>query len=149
MNKKGFTLVELLLVIVIIAIISLVVLPNMMDILNVSKNKKWTSIEDVVKTNLELYNIDYLEDLWNTYCVPDELTGETCENNPSISKYEFKTDKKIKEVLDINPDIELDICKVKYMSIEKEGNNEFKYNVCISCTDENNTLVYETKNCPN
>jgi len=149
MNKKGFTLVELLLVIVIIAIISLVVLPNMMDILNVSKNKKWTSIEDVVKTNLELYNIDYLEDLWNFGCVPDEDTGETCDKNSSISKYEFKTKEKINEVLNINPDIELDICRVTYMSIEKEGNKDFEYNVCISCVDETDTSVYETKNCPN
>lgn len=136
MNKKGFTLVELLLVIVIIAIISLVVLPNIMDILNTSKNKKWTTIEDIVKTNLELYNIDYLEDLWNFGCIPDPETGETCEGKNDISKYEFKTKEEIDEVLDINSDIDLDICEVTYMNIEKEGNKDFEYNVCISCGDE-------------
>lgn len=146
MNKKGFSLVELLLVIVIIAIISLVVLPNIMDILGTSKDKKWTTIEDVIKTNLELYNIDYLEDLWNYGCVPDEDTGETCEGKNNASKYEFKTVTAIKEVLDINTDIDLDICKVTYMSIEKDGTKDFEYNVCISCGDEYKS---EYDYCPN
>ena len=48
MNKKGFTLVEVLAVIVILAIIMIIVVPNVFEALNAGKNK----ISDIERSHI-------------------------------------------------------------------------------------------------
>ena len=43
MNKKGFTLVELILIITLMAVISVIVIPNILDALSSSKQQKYES----------------------------------------------------------------------------------------------------------
>ena len=47
-NKKGFTLVELLAVIVVLAIIMLLAIPNVLSVLNVSRRKAFVEFVDKV-----------------------------------------------------------------------------------------------------
>lgn len=124
MKNKGFSLVELLLVIVLMSIITLLVMPSINNILSTGKNKKYTSIEDILKTNLELYNIDYKEDLWDS-----EL-----ENEEKVIEYST--------LQDINSDINIDNCIVTKLQIKKTNFNNFTYHACITCGDE-----YTTKDC--
>ncbi len=124
MKNKGFSLVELLLVIVLMSIVTLLVMPSINDILSTGKNKKYTSIEDILKTNLELYNIDYKEDLWDV------------EKKEEEKVIEYST------LQDINSDINLDNCTVTKLIIKKENYNNFTYHACITCGDE-----YTTENC--
>lgn len=116
MKNKGFSLVELLLVIVLMSIITLIVMPSINNILKTGKDKKYTSIEDVVKTNLELYNIDYEEDLWSGD--PDYI---------EVSYDDIKA---------MNSDINLDNCKVGYLRIDKSALNNYTYHACIKCDEE-------------
>ena len=54
MNKKGFTLIEIIMVIAIIAILSLILIPNVMVLID--KNKKRTCEKMI--DNIELIKID-------------------------------------------------------------------------------------------
>ncbi len=119
-NKRGFTLVEVLLVIVIISIITLLVMPNISDILSTGKNKKYKTIEDMVRTSLELYNIDYKEDLWS-----NEYTN--------VETYNVEDPKTI--IKQANPDLDLDGCVINKLKITRTGTDTFTYDVCISCSD--------------
>ena len=119
-NKRGFTLVEVLLVIVIISIITLLVMPNISDILSTGKNKKYKTIEDMVRTSLELYNIDYKEDLWS-----NEYTN--------VETYDVEDPKTI--IKQANPDLDLDGCVINKLKITRTGTDTFTYDVCISCSD--------------
>lgn len=128
-NKKGFTLVEVLLVIVIMSIITLLVMPNISDILSTGKNKKYENIEEIVRNTLELYNIDNKEDLWES------------EFDKEISKT-FDSD----VITSTNSDINLDGCKINKLQITRKGTNSFKYDVCIVCS-ENNVVEYTSSFC--
>ena len=60
MNKKGFTLVELILIITLMAVISVIVIPNILDALSSSKQQKYESLYNLVEKNMKLYNDKYL-----------------------------------------------------------------------------------------
>lgn len=55
MNKKGFTLIELLAVIVILAIIMVIAVPQILNVIDKSRESAWESnikmIEDAIETN--------------------------------------------------------------------------------------------------
>ena len=57
-NKKGFTLIELLAVIVILAIIMVIAVPQILEVINNSRNKAWDEsvglIEDAIELNIGL-----------------------------------------------------------------------------------------------
>lgn len=130
MKNKGFSLVELLLVIVLMSIITLLVMPNINDILSTGKNKKYTSIEDILKTNLELYYIDYKEDI-------DLEWDDSKEIEKKVVEYST--------LQDINSDINLDNCNVDKLIIKKQKKttgNKITYHACITCGEE-----YTTKDC--
>lgn len=122
MNKKGFTLVELLLVMVIIGIIGVITIPNVMKSLEESKKEGGKSVEQLLIKNLELYNEDRKVDLWE-----DEYTSESCV---TITKT---------QLLSINPDINFGDCELasgddNSLFIKRTGKNKFKYYANIVCT---------------
>lgn len=55
MNKKGFTLVELLAVIVVIAIIAVIIAPNVIKLFNKSKDKSYDILINNIRTAGENY----------------------------------------------------------------------------------------------
>ena len=121
MNKKGFTLVELMLVIIIIGIIGVITIPNIMEALDSSKKESGSSIEKVLLKDLELYNTDNAEDLWG------DSTDAGCK---SVS---------INDLLESNPDINLGECLLNSpdtsLTIKKaRGENKYKYYVGITCS---------------
>ena len=70
MNNKGFTLIELIVVVAIIALLSLVLTPNVISLIN--KNKV-NSYNDTIKS-IEMAAASYVSD--NRYSL-----GITCTNN--------------------------------------------------------------------
>jgi prepilin-type N-terminal cleavage/methylation domain-containing protein len=53
-NKKGFTLIELLAVIVILAIIMVIAVPQILNVIQSSKNSAWKSNVKLIEEGIEL-----------------------------------------------------------------------------------------------
>ncbi len=117
MKNKGFTLVELILVVVILGIISAITVPAIMKSLSESKSDSGEAIENLLKENLELYNIDNKEDIW---------TEDLKEKNIDIAY-----------LYSMNPDIDMGECLLqnnnKSLLIKKDDNGNFTYEVKIIC----------------
>ena len=80
MNKKGFTLVELLTVIVILAALSIIAIPNVIDIVN--NNKKDIILSDAQKlVTLAKYKIS----------TADNALKERCQSTCDLSFSELNT----------------------------------------------------------
>ena len=119
-DKTGFTLVELLLVIVIIVILGVLLIPNILETLDESRVENGKAIEKLLIKNLELYNADHSKDLWNNYNDDYDCTNEIT----------------FEDLLAFNPDINLGECllnKEDSFTIEKVGANKYKYYVGITC----------------
>lgn len=116
MNKKAFTLIEMLFVVALIGIIATIVFPNILDAVKESKNEEYRNVEKILKQSMELYNTDHKEDLWQ---------------NESISYVDLQQN----DILSVNPSLNFKNCKLRGMRIRKSGSN-FKYLVKICCGDK-------------
>ena len=120
MNKisnKGFTFVELLVVISILAILALVAMPNIFSSINQGKVIKYEAIEQELKNTLQMFNYDNKEDIWtnnNTY-------------NPTLA-----------DLKKINKNLDIEDCDVTFLEIDRISG--YKYKVCITCGD-----IYKTE----
>lgn len=137
MNKKGFTLVELLLVIVIIGIIGAITIPNIMESLSASKAEGGESVEKLLEKNLELYNMDHEEDLWCDSTDIECISAESTDKNV-----------KIEELYNMNPDIDMGECLLTTtnnslkITIKREGNKtSYTYSAKIVCNKEFDSSV--------
>ena len=64
MKKRGFTLVELLVVITIIGIITMLALPGVQKIQNRNRNKKYEAYADTIESAGKLYTDAYADDMF-------------------------------------------------------------------------------------
>lgn len=129
MNKNGFTLVELILVVVIIGIISVITIPSIMDALSESKTTGGETVEKLLETNLELYNTDNKEDLW---CLEDSNCSNTELAKSCISV-------SINTLYSMNPDIDFGDCVLKdedSLVIKRLDNGNFTYSANIVCSKD-------------
>lgn len=128
MNKKGFTLVELILVVVIIGIISAITIPSIMDALSESKTTGGETVEKLLETNLELYNTDNKEDLW---CLEDSKCESDDPNKTCITV-------QLNDLYSMNPDIDFGDCVLKdnnSLVIRRDtDNNSYTYSANIVCS---------------
>lgn len=124
MNKKGFSLVEMLLVLVLIAIVSLIILPNINKMLTSSKDREITGYKKLITENLEMYVIDKAKSIsWNSNTVTLDLS----------------------ELKKVNPDIDIDTCSIKNDSItitrtEKDTivseAYSYEFDFCLICDEK-------------
>lgn len=79
MNKKGFTLVELLAVIAILAILVLVAVPNVLGMFNNAKKDTFaTETKDMIRIAQQQYLADFGK--WNSYAIAgSKTTTETLQ----------------------------------------------------------------------
>ncbi len=91
-NKKGFTLIELLAVIVILAIIMVIAVPQILTVINNSKNKAWDEsvglIEDAIELNTALANTGMAEGTFTTLSAACGTNVETNKIIKSIADYD-------------------------------------------------------------
>lgn len=126
MKNKGFTLVELILVVVIMGIISAIVIPSIMKGLSDSEKQGGESVEKLLINNLKLYNDDNKFDIWcseNNDALGCKETNETLIVN-------------IKELYAFNPDINMGECLLKDKNSLSITNTEkgFEYTAKIICS---------------
>ncbi len=115
MNKKGFTLIELIAVLIILTVITAMIMPNIVKYIDKNREESALSIEKLLIHNLELYNTDKEKDLWN-------------ENTECINV-------DINDLLKINQDIDLGECLLsneEALTIRKD-NDGYKYYANITC----------------
>ena len=92
MNKKGFTLIELLAVIVILAIIMVIAVPQILNVIDNSKKKAWSStvglIKEAIELNTSLASTGMAEGDFESIecaCTPSSVSNPTC-NEANRSK---------------------------------------------------------------
>lgn len=129
MNKKGFTVIEVLIVLVILGIIIGIVLPNTNKILNYSKIKEAETLEKALINSLKLYNEENENDIWCPILSNDQ--------NACITE----GDKYIEynNLVKVNPSINLGSCLLKNnesLKIHKDHDGDYIYTVSIICSKD-------------
>ena len=119
MNKKGFSLVEMLLVLVLIAIVSMIILPNINKMLKSNKEKEIEGYKKLITENLNMYVID----------------KEKSIGNSTVISFE--------DLKNVNPDIDIDNCTVGNITITKEQKDTlvsdvygYSFDFCLTCNGE-------------
>ena len=137
-NKKGFTLVELLAVIVIIALLSSIAAISYTTFVNSTRDRVYKTYEDTMKASAEMYLID------NPNMIP------SINGNTKLYLNDLLINNDIEQIK--NPKDSNDICSSSntandsYISIERgtnvEGNFNLTYKVCLRCSSG-----YESDTC--
>lgn len=83
MNRRGFTLVELLAVIAILAILSIIAVPNVLKYLNESRIKAMVTQENNISDAANLFVTDYC----SSSKIHDGMCPASYENNEEGKKY--------------------------------------------------------------
>lgn len=114
MNKKGFSLIELISVIVILAIIMSIGVLSYNSILNNTKNKSYKTYEGTMQGGAMMYIID-----------------NGVPNDNKITLQQLLDDNRVDYFNDPNSDSK---CLNSYVEIIKNGSNsDLSYKVCLIC----------------
>ena len=121
MNKRGFTLVELIGTIVILLVLSLLVFPNLLNLIKNSKKDISTSTKDFIYGQAKSYIYDNVNDYTlkegNIYCIGlKDLVSKNYLNTP-LKDAESGND------IDLSKQIEV-----------KVNNNDYSYELVETCT---------------
>ena len=96
MKRQGFTLVEMLAVLVVVILLTTILIPTMINLITKNKNELSDKTESIIYAATELYlaeNSNYTKKEGNTYCISlGQLVDDGKLNNPIN---DFKTGKEI------------------------------------------------------
>lgn len=117
--KRGFTIVELLVVLVILGLLSLVVYPSIIKIVNYARNDSKKNQEKIYLKAASEWVVEHPNDL------PDFVSsGSSCECSPK-------------------PIFVSDLINEGYLTAEEGSNNSGYVEISCSCHDSCNTCKYE------
>lgn len=128
-NKYGFTLVELIVVIVILGVILVMALPQISNIQQENKNKKYDSYKEAIEAAAKVYIDTHEEDLFG-----NQTTG--CY---TITYTMLKNDNLIKDFGEENIDCSRDDETLVYVT---KDNNRYSYVTNITCRKDGE-VVYK------
>lgn len=141
MKKRGFTLVELLAVLVLIAAISLIVFPSIINYINSHKKEISDTTEKIIFSGAALYEDSHKQSLWEykQYCIVlKDIVDQGFLDNPLIDSASGKE-------VDLNKFVEvtyqyddtLKINKKNYKLVDECSNIPF---VCVPANRSNLTV---------
>ena len=103
LNKKGFTLVEVLAVIIIVCLLALLVIPQITDSISNFKDKTDDLTLSIITSAAELYIQDYEINVEDSICINiDELVDKEYLKRPVEYKKEDITDTNSLKVINNN-----------------------------------------------
>ncbi len=126
-NKKGFTLVELIVTITILGVVTLIALPGITAIQKNLNNRKYELFKNSIESTAKLYVDSRSEDVFgydDNGCVEIDVT--------ELGKVRILEDVNINNVACINDDT--------FVRVRKSG-DKYEYNVFLNCTS-NGEVVY-------
>ena len=127
MNKRGFTLVEMIVVVVLIGVVSVVAIPAVLKAMNTQDNERYDTHMKLVKQALDLYAIRY---------------KGSFDNGTDINTYKLNYSKLISnELLTENG-----LTCGGYIYLTKKKNNNYSYYYYLTCIDNKNHKTYVDNN---
>ena len=142
MNKKGFTLVELLAVIAILAILVIIALPNVLSMFNKAKKDTFASeTKDMVRIAQQQYLADFGK--WNYYAAEGSVTDDekiqtiTCTSTTgpsSVIKLNQKGEKVVKNA-SATDDKDKYEWSTTYCKIDKDAGNLTRFVIQFNKAD--------------
>ena len=131
MNKKGLTLVEMLLVVVLIAVIGLIVLPNISKMLNQADDKEVVGKAKLLRETLRMYVKDNEDTLNWSYDGKNRIL-----NKSSVGMEDLVG------TTGANPDLKNIGCSITVLDVVGVPNDNiydtsytYTYKICIKCGD--------------
>lgn len=125
MNRKGFSLIELIIVIALLAILMLVLVPNIITLLNKNDVKSCYNLEDSIINAAKEYVINNKYNLNFTCGEEKEISLQTLIDSGDLK---ITNDKITNPVTDAEISLDTKV-KVTYNCITKE----FSYNFSLNC----------------
>ncbi len=113
-TRKGFTLIEMIVVIILIGLIVVVAIPQVIKLMTAQNNEKYDTHMKLVKQALDVYTIRY--------------KGEF-DNHPDANIYRISIDN-LDELM-VADDIEC----TGYIDLTKKKGNTYKYDYYLKCVD--------------
>ena len=123
-NKKGFTLIEVIAVIVILGLIIVIAIPFFQGSLNTFREDFYTNIETNITTSAKNFFKDNRLFLPNRYLDSQKISLDTLLNEGYLSD----------EVVDYNGKK----CDINdgYVIAVKTGNDKYEYEACFKCSED-------------
>ena len=116
-TKKGFTLIEMIVVIILIGLIVVVAIPSVIKLMTAQTNEKYETHRKLVKEALDLYTIRY---------------KGTFDNYPSATTYRINYDVLVNEDLIVEDGVE---CR-GYIDLTKKKSNSYTYEYYLKCSED-------------
>lgn len=126
MNKKGFTLIEMLAVVIILGVIMVVALPSVSKLINKNRMKNYETYLDVLDEKMKVFIDKYKGEL-------SFSTTDSDNNKTSISCYQIKYQDLLKNDFIIESDVK---CSGNIYLKKENGNITADYSN-LACTDKN------------
>ena len=134
MNKKGFTLTEIIGVVIILALIALIAFPSILNLIKGTENKLDSATQLLINTAAKQYMSKYEDNFAtisnSTYCIfVDDLVKENFLTPAIVEDKLYLDNKKVKIVIN--------------------GNNEFSYEVsdeCVTSVAQKPVIIVQNRN---
>ena len=131
-KNKGFTLVELLVVVVILGIITLMAIPQISNLIDSNNDAKYETYTETVKTGGKLYTDAYSIDMF----------GNNTSGCYDISYDDLSNKDLVQDININNVTCSGGTQKKTFVRVYKSGNH-YKYKVSILCTNKNDESTIE------
>ena len=125
MNKKGFTLIETIMVIAILALLMLILVPNVISLINKNNIKSCQNLEDSIKNAAKVYVANNKYQLGFSCDTAKEITIQTLVDSGDLKL----TDNKLVNPKDNSTILLNETVKVTYNCTTKN----FTYDFTLNC----------------
>lgn len=137
MKSKGFTLVELLAVLVLISVIAIIAIPSIINYINQSQGEIDSATEKLIFSGAQLY----VDQNKNDFKVPQK---QYCVTLQQIVDEKYLSDSIFDGVSGNKLDLNTFVKVTNYYNVDKKR-NDYKYDISNECVEQEYTCIPTTK----